>query len=75
MKEGNAVARDVVLRLSGTSGVAAILTPLVGVLLAAVYTSGGYSATVPVLVAIGASYLIGGYVAVGWRATARAGTE
>ncbi|HEV2011583.1 MAG TPA: hypothetical protein VGS17_11220 [Candidatus Limnocylindria bacterium] len=69
------MARDVVLRPAGTSwgavldgwlatvGVAAILTPLIGVLLAAVYPSRGYSATVPVLVGVGLSYLIGGYVA------------
>ena len=69
------MARDVVIRPAGTSwgavldgwlatvGVAAILTPLIGVLLAAVYPSGGYSATVPVLVGVGLSYLIGGYVA------------
>jgi len=75
LKEGNAVARDVVARPAGTAwgavldgwlatvGVAAILTPLIGVLLANVYPSRGYSATVPVLVGVGASYLIGGYVA------------
>lgn len=69
------MARDVVVRPSGTSwgavldgwlatvGVAAILTPLVALLLSSVYAVRGYSATVPVLVAVGISYLIGGYVA------------
>ena len=68
-------ARAVVVRPGGTSwgavldgwlatvGVAAILTPLVGLLLSSVYTVRGYSATVPVLAAVGLSYLIGGYVA------------
>jgi hypothetical protein len=69
------MARDVVVRPRGTSwgavldgwlatvGVAAILTPIVGILLAAWYTTRGYASTVPILVALGASYLIGGYVA------------
>jgi hypothetical protein len=46
-----------------TVGVAAILTPLVGLLLATAYPAPGYAATVPVLVAVGLSYLVGGYVA------------
>lgn len=46
-----------------TVGVAAILTPIVGMLLANVYTQTSYAATVPVLVAVGVSYLVGGYVA------------
>lgn len=69
------MARDVVLRPSGTSwgavldgwlatvGVAAILSPLVGLLLASVYTSRGYASTVPILAGVGLSYLVGGYVA------------
>lgn len=70
------MARDVDVRPAGTSwgavldgwlaavGVAAILTPLVGLLLASVYgSSTGYAATVPILVAVGLAYLIGGYVA------------
>ena len=69
------MARDVTVRPSGTSwgavldgwlatvGVAAILTPLVGILLANVYTTRGYASTVPILVAVGLSYLVGGYVA------------
>jgi hypothetical protein len=69
------MARDVIVRPSGTSwgavldgwlasvGVAAILTPLIGILLANVYTTRGYSSTVPILVAVGISYLVGGYVA------------
>jgi len=69
------MARDVIVRPTGTSwgavldgwlatvGVAAILTPLVGVLLANVYTTRGYASTVPILVAVGISYLVGGYVA------------
>jgi hypothetical protein len=75
LKEGNAVARDVVLRPTGTSwgavldgwlatvGVAAILSPIIGLLLANVYTTRGYASTVPVLAGVGLSYLIGGYVA------------
>jgi MFS family permease len=76
------MARDVVVRPSGTSwgaildgwlatvGVAAILTPIVNLLLASWYTTRGYASTVPILVAVGISYLIGGYVAgrmAGWR--------
>jgi hypothetical protein len=69
------MARDVTVRASSTSwgavldgwlatvGVAAILTPLVGLLLANVYTTRGYASTVPILVSVGVSYLIGGYVA------------
>ena len=70
------MARDVVVRPTGTSwgavldgwlaavGVAAILTPLVGLVLTSVYGSSvGYAATVPILVAVGLAYLIGGYVA------------
>ena len=69
------MARDVVLRPAGTSwgavldgwlatvGVAAILTPIIGVLLANLYTTRGYSSTVPVLAGVGLAYLVGGYVA------------
>ena len=69
------MARDVTIRPADTSwgavldgwlaavGVAAILTPLVGILLANVYTTRGYASTVPTLVAVGLSYLVGGYVA------------
>jgi MFS family permease len=69
------VARDVVLRPSGTSwgavldgwlatvGVAAILSPLVGLLLANLYPTRGYASTVPILAGVGLSYLVGGYVA------------
>ncbi|HEX9495115.1 MAG TPA: hypothetical protein VGA38_05100 [Candidatus Limnocylindria bacterium] len=70
------MAREVVVRPTGTSwgavldgwlasvGVAAILTPIVVLLLANVYTNGrGYAATVPILCAVGLAYLIGGYVA------------
>jgi hypothetical protein len=69
------MTRDVVVRPSGTSwgavldgwlatvGVAAILTPIVTALLSNVYSSSGYASTVPVLVAVGLAYLIGGYVA------------
>jgi len=69
------MARDVTVRPAGTSwgavldgwlatvGVAAILTPLVGILLTNVYTTRGYASTVPILVAVGISYLVGGYVA------------
>lgn len=69
------MARDVVLRPSGTSwgsvldgwlaavGVAAILTPIVTLLLANVYTARGYASTVPILMAVGLAYLVGGYVA------------
>lgn len=70
------MARDIVVRPTGTSwgavldgwlasvGVAAILTPIIGLLLANVYTNGrGYAATVPILCAVGLAYLIGGYAA------------
>ncbi len=69
------MARDVTVRPSGTSwgavldgwlaavGVAAILTPVIGLLLTNVYTTHGYASTVPILVAVGISYLVGGYVA------------
>ena len=46
-----------------TVGVAAILTPIVGIVLANYYPTLGYSATVPVLAGVGLSYLVGGYVA------------
>lgn len=76
------MARDVLVRPSGTSwgaildgwlatvGVAAILTPIVNLLLANYYPTRGYASTVPILVAVGLSYLVGGYVAgrmAGWR--------
>jgi hypothetical protein len=69
------MARDITVRPAGTSwgavldgwlatvGVAAILTPLVGILLSNVYSTLGYASTVPILVAVGISYLVGGYVA------------
>jgi MFS family permease len=69
------MARDVVVRPSGTSwgavldgwlatvGVAAILTPIVGILLSTWYSTRGYASTIPVLVAVGLAYLIGGYIA------------
>lgn len=69
------MARDVVVRPTGTSwgavldgwlaavGVAAILSPLIGLLLANVYATRGYASTVPVLASVGLAYLIGGYVA------------
>lgn len=69
------MARDVVVRPSGTSwgavldgwlaavGAAAILTPIVAILLSNVYSARGYASTVPILVAVGFAYLIGGYVA------------
>jgi len=69
------MAGDVTVRPAGTSwgavldgwlatvGVAAILTPIVGVLLATLYTTRGYASTVPILVAVGIAYLVGGYVA------------
>lgn len=70
------MAREVAVRPTGTSwgavldgwlasvGVAAILTPIVGLLLANLYTNGrGYAATVPILCSVGLGYLIGGYVA------------
>ena len=69
------MVREVVVRPTGTSwgavldgwlatvGVAAILSPIIGVLLANWYPTRGYASTVPVLVGVGLSYLIGGYVA------------
>ena len=69
------MARDLVVRPRGTSwgavldgwlatvGVAAILSPLIGLVLANLYPSRGYASTVPVLAGVGLSYLIGGYVA------------
>src|SRR5438105_4787162 len=69
------MARDVVVRPAGTSwgaildgwlaavGVAAILTPIVGVLLTGLYTTRGYASTVPILAAVAISYLVGGYAA------------
>jgi len=69
------MSREVVVRPAGTSwgaildgwlatvGVAAILTPIVGLMLANWYPTRGYASTVPILVAVGLAYLIGGYVA------------
>jgi len=69
------MTREVVVRPAGTSwgaildgwlatvGVAAILTPIVGLMLANWYPTRGYASTVPILVAVGLAYLIGGYVA------------
>lgn len=69
------MAREVVVRPTGTSwgavldgwlatvGVAAILTPIVGLMLANWYPTRGYASTVPILIAVGLAYLIGGYVA------------
>jgi len=69
------MAREVVVRPTGTSwgavldgwlatvGVAAILTPIVGLMLANWYPTRGFASTVPILVAVGLAYLIGGYVA------------
>jgi len=69
------MTREVVARPAGTSwgaildgwlatvGVAAILTPIVGLMLANWYPTRGYASTVPILVAVGLAYLIGGYVA------------
>jgi len=69
------MTREVVARPKGTSwgavldgwlaavGVAAILTPIVGIMLAAWYPTRGYASTVPILVSVGLSYLVGGYVA------------
>ena len=69
------MAREVVVRPTGTSwgavldgwlaavGVAAILTPIIGLVLANWYPTRGYASTVPILVAVGLAYLIGGYVA------------
>jgi MFS family permease len=67
--------RDAVARPKGTSwgavldgwlaavGVAAILTPIIGIMLAAWYPNRGYASTVPILVGVGLAYLVGGYVA------------
>jgi hypothetical protein len=69
------MAREVVVRPTRTSwgavldgwlatvGVAAILTPIIGVVLANLYPTGGYASTVPILVGVGLAYLIGGYIA------------
>jgi hypothetical protein len=69
------MAREVVVRPTGTSwgavldgwlatvGVAAILTPIIGLMLANWYPTRGYASTVPILVGVGLSYLVGGYVA------------
>jgi MFS family permease len=69
------MAREVVMRPTRTSwgavldgwlatvGVAAILTPIIGVLLTNLYPTGGYASTVPILVGVGLAYLIGGYIA------------
>ncbi len=69
------MARDVVLRPAGTSwgavldgwlatvGVAAILSPIVVLVLTGLYASRGYASTVPILAAVALSYLVGGYVA------------
>ena len=67
---------DITVRPTGTSwgsvidgwlasvGVAAILTPLVGLLLASLYPNPtSYASTVPVLAGVGLAYLVGGYVA------------
>ncbi len=68
------MALEVVVRPTGTSwgavldgwlatvGVAAILTPIIGLVLAG-YSTRGFVSTVPILLAVGLSYLIGGYVA------------
>ena len=68
------MAREIVVRPTGTSwgavldgwlatvGVAAILTPIIALLLTS-YSSRGFVSTVPILLAVGLSYLIGGYVA------------
>lgn len=69
------MAPNLVVRPTGTSwgavidgwlaavGVAALATPMVGLLLANAYTTASYASTVPILVAVGLAYLIGGYVA------------
>jgi hypothetical protein len=69
------MAREVVVRPTGTSwgavidgwlatvGVAAILSPIVGLVLLNAFPAGGLAATAPILVAVGLSYLVGGYVA------------
>jgi hypothetical protein len=40
-----------------------LLSPIVSLALASWYTTRGYASTVPVLVAVGLAYLVGGYVA------------
>ena len=53
-----------------TIGVAAILSPIIGLVVTNLYPSRGYASTVPVLAGVGLSYLVGGYVAgrmVGYR--------
>lgn len=53
-----------------TVGVAAILSPIIGLVLTNLYPSRGYASTVPILAGVGLSYLVGGYVAgrmVGYR--------
>ena len=53
-----------------TVGVAAILSPIIGLMLTNLYPGRGYASTVPVLAGVGLSYLVGGYVAgrmVGYR--------
>ncbi|HEV2011197.1 MAG TPA: TIGR04086 family membrane protein [Candidatus Limnocylindria bacterium] len=69
------MAREVLVRPTATSwgavidgwlvtvGVAAILTPIIGVLLTTLYPTRGYASVVPILVGVGLSYLVGGYVA------------
>lgn len=69
------MTREVVVRPNGTSwgavldgwlatvGVAAILSPIVALVLANWYSTRSYASTVPILVAVGLAYLIGGYVA------------
>lgn len=70
------MARDVIVSPAGTSwgsvidgwlagvGVAAILTPIVGLLLANAYPDPtSYASTVPVLAGVSVAYLVGGYVA------------
>ena len=68
------MARDVVLRPSGTSwgavldgwlasvGVAAIASPIIALVLANAFPVRGYASTVPVLAGVGLAYLVGGYV-------------
>ena len=46
-----------------TVGVAAILSPIVGLALTNLFSKRGYASTVPVLAGVGLSYLVGGYVA------------
>jgi len=72
---GQCVTGDVVVRPSrtvwgavldgwlATVGVAAILSPIIGLVLTNLYPSRGYASTVPVLAGVGLSYLVGGYVA------------